>query len=264
MSIYFLKAMREVSNRSQEIPLSKMQLYNMLNDYKAFKESNVLGFAVKTLINDGTWNKLSSLFNEWTVSEEKLERLKAKIMSTYGFSRSIIDVIYDGFKWCVEDWDNAWNPRDKSPILHVKGLPLTGTTFDLTVKLMNQGMVWNFEKQCLVGDLHGLENCEFKFNESWKEVPVYLLYITLPVETTDEQANRLLQECRFVELKRRERIERERGRKDPRNEVPVYRQITLHRHDDNRMVIRYKDNWGYGFHANAGIFIPHNNLQSKD
>lgn len=263
MSLHLLKALRLVSSRDPKIPISKSQLFNMLKDYNAFKDSPVLSFAVRTFLNDGIWNNICEAFNDKERNVDNIEKLKSIIHTKYGFSRRIINSIFYSIEWGIEDWDNSRNPSDTSNNLYLMGVPIVGTSFDLVQNLINIGLEWNYEKNCLTGSLYGTLNCEFHLNESTKNYPVFNIKIKLPEGTSQQNAFRLLQDCRFVEIKRKETLNKFKGEINT-FEVPVYNQITLTPLDNLNFMICFKDPWGARYFESNSALFQKNYLSTSD
>ena len=264
MSLNLLNATRKISHREPNTPITKHQLFNMLVDYGAFKDSTILKFAVKNIITEGFWTKAAKIFNikygEQGYDPNAIQRLKTQISLTFGYPDVIIDIILDSI-WNTDEWDKKWDPKDPGLCLHFEGIPITGRTYDFVNKLIELNFSWDIYKRCLVGRFHGVENCEIKCNISDSEVPLYLLDIKLPMYINESQATSLVSELKAIEVNR---LSNHVGKSYTNSDTKLSSIALCRNKNDGCLIIRYTDGIGQGIMIESFLYNPHNNLATID
>lgn len=270
MSFYLLNATRLISHRKPNTPMTKRQLFNMLIDYGAFKDSPILKFAVKNIIFEGFWTKAAHLYNDMNRERDAITRLKHHAKVTFGYHDIIIDAIFDSI-WNTDEWDTNKDSEDLTHYLHFEGIPLTGSSFEFTKRLMNQGYSWNIYKRCLEGTFHGLPGCEISYNTSDSEVPLFYLSIVLPDGTAEDIATSLYRRLvsqernRILTLYHAEQTDQNKHDLLFRDVDPLDYMIQFHKNKVlNKYQIDYRDGTGHGIMIESFLYRPHNNLATID
>ena len=256
MSIYLLNATRKISHRKPKTPLTKQQLFNMLVDYGAFKDSSILKFAVKNIINEGFWTKAANLYNNSSRDPDAISRLKHQIILTFGYADSIVDSILDAI-WNVDEWNQQLDSVSESKYLLFEGIPIKGCTYEFVSKLINRGFVWDIYKRGLFGRFEGISDCEVYCNQSNSEVPLFEVRIVFPDICTEEDIETLSIILRWNEIERT----------PTRNNDIFFIEtgFSYHYNSSNsryEMVIR--DPIGFNIMVESCLYNPHNNLATID
>lgn len=245
----FSFALRQVVKHGGETSLSATQLFNALSDYGAFVGSPILKFVVKTLLMDGVWNEIIELYIEREFSENKANRIREVIKYKYGFSDSILNLIFHAI-FNIDDWDNLNNPTDLPNVLHFDDVPIGGTSYQFRKKLIQKGYKWDEELQCLIGTFNDIPNCHIFFNESCSEYPVYFVKVNLPQSIKEEEAKILVKKL-LVKEQSHTRVMIQND--DPYSE---YKPIHCKRNHDSTYRIIFSNVSNYGIMIESCLYEP--------
>lgn len=179
MSHYFLSAIHKINRRNPSLCLTKKCLFNLLLDYNAFNGNPALKFIVKTLIEEGYWDKLAKAWNEG--SYEQVKMIEHNIKNDLGFREEAISMISNAIR-NAEDWDENLNPAPFKSIIF-EGLPLTGTTDSFRDGLLQQGYGLSDDGYNLIGTFRGIADCIISPVQSNAECPLYKVTISFPKDT---------------------------------------------------------------------------------
>lgn len=179
MSHYFLSAIHKINRRNPSLCLTKKCLFNLLLDYNAFNGNPALKFIVKTLIEEGYWDKLAKAWNEGTYEQVKI--IEHNIKNDFGFREEAISMLSNAI-YNAEDWDETLNPAPFKSIIF-EGVPLTGTTDSFRDGLLNQGYGLSDDGYNLIGTFRGIADCIIRPSQSNAECPLYKAKVFFPKDT---------------------------------------------------------------------------------
>lgn len=179
MSHYFLCAIHKINRRNPSLRLTKKCLFNLLLDYNAFNGNSALKFIVKTLIEEGYWDKLAKAWTEGSYEQVKI--IEHNIKSDLGFREETISMISNAI-YNAEDWDETLTPTSFNNIIF-EGVPLTGTTDSFRDRLLHQGYGLSDDGYNLIGTFRGIADCIISPTQSYAECPLYRVKVFFPQDT---------------------------------------------------------------------------------
>lgn len=251
MSHYFLSAIHKINRRNPSLRLTKKCLFNLLLDYNAFNGNPALKFIVKTLIEEGYWDKLAKAWNEGSYEQVKI--IEHNIKNDLGFREEAISMISNAIR-NAEDWDENLNPAPFKSIIF-EGLPLTGTTDSFRDGLLQQGYGLSDDGYNLIGTFHGIADCIINPSQSNAECPLYEVKVTFPTNT--EVPNILQIRDEYIDQFKSICAD------DLYLEYTVPRCVSMPVNDkDGKLIITITDPFGMGIMVESFIPTSNNNLQT--
>lgn len=134
---------------------------------------------MKTLIEEGYWDKLAKAWNEGTYEQVKI--IEHNIKNDFGFREEAISMLSNAI-YNAEDWDETLNPAPFKSIIF-EGVPLTGTTDSFRDGLLNQGYGLSDDGYNLIGTFRGIADCIIRPSQSNAECPLYKAKVFFPKDT---------------------------------------------------------------------------------